>query len=82
MKKSDIIKILKGAKMQYAYNKDTRIYSAKFFIELPNKKKEERIFTMRVSKDFLEYSIADAKGNVLEMIKQEGSKLGHYDFRK
>lgn len=67
--------------MQYAYNKDTKIYSAKFFVDI-GKKKEERIFTMRVSKDFLEYSIADAKGNVLEMIKQEGSKLGHYDFRK
>ncbi|GEM_PF-2074413 len=81
MKKSDVINVLKNAKMQYAYDKNSKIYSAKFFVDV-GKKKEERIFTMRVSKDSLEYSIADSKGTVLEMIKQEGSKLGHYDFRK
>lgn len=76
------IKLLEKCEMKYAYNKDTKIYSTKFFLKKKGKIKEERTFTMRVSPNFLEYSLADKKGTVLEVMRQDGSKLKFLDFKK
>lgn len=81
MDSTKLAKVLEKCKMKYAYNKDTKIYSVKFYIKKEGKR-EERILTMRVSPQFIEYSIADGQGTVLEVIRQEDSKLKFMDFKK
>jgi hypothetical protein len=61
--------LFKNATMQYAYNQRQKIYSVK--VTLDNR---PRIITMRMGEDFTELSIADTKGNVLEVLRQEGGK--------
>ncbi len=61
--------LFKNATMQYAYNQRQKIYSVK--VTLDNR---PRIITMRIGEDFTELSIADTKGNVLEVLRQEGGK--------
>jgi len=61
--------LFKNAQMQYAYNQRQKIYSMK--VTLDNR---PRIITMRIGEDFTELSIADTKGNVLEVLRQEEGK--------
>ena len=68
--KKQIAKILSNAKMQYAYEGDKKIYTAKFTL-----KGKPRIFTMVLSQDSVEFSLSDLQGNVLEVITQQGSNL-------
>ncbi len=76
-----LIKILEKSQMKYAYHKDTKIYSVKYNLKGKGISKE-RVLTMRVSPKFLEYSIADGNGNILEIMKQEGAKLSFQSFAK
>lgn len=80
MKPKDLVKILAKSKMKYGYNKDTKIYTVKFFIKKGGKK-ELRILTVMAAPKFIEYSIADEKGNTLEMLRQEGSKIRFENFK-
>ncbi|MFA5049633.1 MAG: hypothetical protein WC501_01360 [Candidatus Micrarchaeia archaeon] len=77
-----LIKILEKSQMKYAYNKDTKIYSIRYNLKGAKGVFKERVLTMRVSPKFLEYSIADANGNILEIMKQEGAKLSFQNFAK
>jgi hypothetical protein len=61
--------LFKNAQMQYAYNQRQKVYSMKVVLD-----NRPRIITMRIGEDFTELSIADAKGNVLEVLRQEGGK--------
>ncbi len=61
--------LFKNAQMQYAYNQRQKIYSMKVVLD-----NRPRIITMRIGDDFTELSIADAKGNVLEVLRQEEGK--------
>ncbi len=61
--------LFKNASMQYAYNQRQKIYSMK--VTLDNR---PRIITMRIGDDFTELSIADTKGNILEVLRQEEGK--------
>ncbi len=61
--------LFKDCKVQYAYNQRQKIYSV--LVKLDNR---PRIITLRVGDDFTELSLADTKGNVLEIIKQEEGK--------
>ena len=77
MKKSTILKILKSAKTEYAYDNKQKIYSAKFFIN-----DKARILTMRLGKGFVEFSLADESGRVMEILKQEGNLVEFYQTKK
>jgi len=81
MKTNALSKLLSKSEMKYAYNKDTKIYSVKFYIKRKGKR-EERILSMLVSPKYLEYSIADKNGDILEVIRQEGRKIKYVDFKK
>ncbi len=61
--------LFKNAQMQYAYNQRQKIYSMKVLLD-----NRPRIITMRIGEDFTELSIADQKGNVLEVLRQEDGK--------
>jgi hypothetical protein len=61
--------LFKNAQMQYAYNQRQKIYSMKVVLD-----NRPRIITMRIGDDFTELSIADTKGNVLEVLRQEEGK--------
>ena len=77
-----LAKVLEQSKMKYGYNKDTKIYSVKFYIKKRKGVKSERTLTMRVSPKFLEYSLSDSKGNVLEVMRQDKAGLKFLDFKK
>ncbi|MDD5022954.1 MAG: hypothetical protein PHU63_02185 [Candidatus ainarchaeum sp.] len=79
--KDDFAKILEKSQMKYGYDKNTRIYSVKFYVKKAKGVKEERLLTMRVSPNFLEYSLADSKGKVLELLRQEGTAINFSDFK-
>jgi len=61
--------LFKNCQVQYAYNQRQKIYSIK--VNLDNR---PRIITVRVGEDFTELSLADLKGNVLEVLRQEDGK--------
>lgn len=77
-----LVRILEKSEMKYGYNKNTKIYSAKFYVKKAKGIKKERILSMLVSPKFLEYTLSDSKGNVLELIRQEGKKLNFSNFKK
>ncbi len=77
MDKEKILKILKNSKTQYAYDNKSRIYSAKFFIN-----GKPRVLTMRLGSDFVEFSLADEKGNVLEVLEQKGGNVSFTQVKK
>lgn len=55
----------------------TQIYS--MIVELNN---QPRIITVRVSSDFVEMSIADKNGNVLETLSHEKGQLKFMQFKQ
>jgi hypothetical protein len=61
--------LFKNADIQYAYNQRQKIYSMR--VVLNNR---PRIITMRIGENFTELSIADTKGNPLEVLRQEEGK--------
>lgn len=61
--------LFKDCQVQYAYNQRQDIYSIKTTLD-----NRPRIITVRVGKNFTELSLADQKGNVLEMARQEDGK--------
>ena len=77
MSKADLINLIKGAKFEYAYDKTRKIYSVKVFLN-----KKPRLLTMIVGNKYIEFSLSDVDGNVLEVMKQEGDKLNVLDYRK
>ena len=77
MSKTDLANLIKGSKFEYAYDKSRKIYSVKVFIN-----KSPRILTMIVGNNSLEFSLADSKGNVLEVLRQEAGKLSVSDYKK
>jgi len=77
MTKTDLVNLIKGSKFEYAYDKSRKIYSVKVSLN-----KKPRILTMIVGPSYLEFSLADTNGNVLELLRQEGSKINVVDYKK
>lgn len=77
MSKTDLINLIKNSKFEYAYDKSRKIYSVKVFLN-----KKPRILTMILGNDYIEFSLADIKGNVLEILRQQGSKIDVIDYKK
>ncbi len=77
MTKKDLVDLIRGSKFEYAYDKDRKIYSVKVFLN-----KEPRILTMIVGGTYLEYSLSDEGGNVLEVLRQEAGNLQVTDYKK
>jgi hypothetical protein len=61
--------IFKNCKVQYAYNQRQKIYSISASLY-----GRPRIITVRVGEKFMEISLANSKGRVLEIIRQEDRK--------
>ncbi|MCI0503878.1 hypothetical protein L0Y65_04150 [Candidatus Micrarchaeota archaeon] len=61
--------LYKGCKVEYGYNQRQRIYSIKVMLD-----NRPRIITVRVGENFTEMSLADQKGNVLEVLRQDDAK--------
>jgi len=61
--------IFKNCKVQYAYNQRQKIYSVSAMLD-----GRPRIITMRVGENFTDVSLADQKGNLLEVLRQEDRK--------
>jgi len=61
--------LFKNAKVQYAYNQRQKIYSVKVMLD-----NRPRIVTLRVGDNFTELSLADQKGKVLEVLREEDGK--------
>jgi len=61
--------IFKNCKVEYGYNQRQKIYSIKVMLD-----NRPRIITVRVGEAFTEVSLADQKGNVLEVLRQENGK--------
>ena len=61
--------LFKNAKVQYAYNQRQKIYSVKVMLD-----NRPRILTLRVGDNFTELSLADQKGKVLEVLREEDGK--------
>ncbi|MBI5047108.1 hypothetical protein HZC07_05265 [Candidatus Micrarchaeota archaeon] len=64
-----IADLFKNCKVQYAYNQRQKIYSATVMLD-----NRPRIVTLRVGENFTELSLADQKGNILEIVRQEEGK--------
>ena len=62
--------LFKNCKVQYGYNQRQKIYSIQ--VDLDNR---PRIITIRAGENFTEVSLADQKGKVLEMLRQEGRSI-------
>lgn len=62
--------LFKNCKTQYAYDKKEKIYTV--MVTLDNR---PRIMTFRVGNNYTEISIANKKGEVLEILRQEGSNI-------
>lgn len=77
MTKADLTGLIKGSKFEYAYDRNRRIYSVKVSLN-----KKPRLLTMIVGTGYLEFSLADLQGNVLEVLKQEGNTLNVCDYKK
>lgn len=58
-----------NAQVQYAYNQRQQIYSMSVMLD-----NRPRILTLRVGENFTELSLADRKGNVLEMLREEDGR--------
>jgi hypothetical protein len=61
--------LYKGCKVEYGYNQRQKIYSIKVMLD-----NRPRIITVRVGENFTEMSLADQKGNVLEVLRQDEGK--------
>jgi hypothetical protein len=61
--------LFKNCKVEYGYNQRQKIYSVKVMLD-----GRPRIITVRVGENFTELSLADQKGNVLEVLRQEDGK--------
>ncbi|NYZ73950.1 hypothetical protein H0O00_02300 [Candidatus Micrarchaeota archaeon] len=61
--------IFKDCKTQYAYNQRQKIYSVSAMLEA-----RPRIITVRLGDNFTELSLADQKGNLLEVLRQDDGK--------
>jgi hypothetical protein len=61
--------LFKNCKVEYGYNQRQKIYSVKVMLD-----GRPRIITVRVGESFTELSLADQKGNVLEVLRQEDGK--------
>ncbi|HSB47577.1 MAG TPA: hypothetical protein VLD37_06195 [Candidatus Bilamarchaeum sp.] len=61
--------LFKNCKVEYGYNQRQKIYSVKVMLD-----GRPRIITVRVGDSFTELSLADQKGNVLEVLRQEDGK--------
>jgi hypothetical protein len=61
--------LFKNCKVEYGYNQRQKIYSVKVMLD-----GRPRIITVRVGDNFTELSLADQKGNVLEVLRQEDGK--------
>jgi hypothetical protein len=64
--KKSIPDLFDNCKCQYAYNQRQRIYSTK--VTLDNR---PRVITLRIGENFMELSLSDLDGNILEMARQE-----------
>ena len=62
--------LFKNCKAQYAYDKKGKIYTV--MVTLDNR---PRILTFRVGDNFTEISIANKKGDILEILRQEGNDI-------
>ena len=62
--------IFKGCKVQYSFDNNQKIYSAKVFLE-----GRPRIMTLRVGADFTELSLADENGKLLEILREKKGKV-------
>lgn len=61
--------LFENCKYQYAYNQRQKIYSAK--VSLDNR---PRILTLRIGQNFMELSLTDQDGNVLEVAREEDGR--------
>lgn len=61
--------LFKNCKVEYGYNQRQKIYSVKVMLD-----NRPRIITVRVGENFTELSLADQKGAVLEVLRQEDGK--------
>ncbi len=61
--------VFKDCKVQYAYNQRQKIYSISAMLD-----NRPRIITERVGDNFMDISLADQKGNLLEVLRQEDTK--------
>lgn len=68
----------KGCEIQYAYGKDTDIYSVR--VKFPYE--PVRILTVKIGKDSTELSLADEKGNPLQVLEQKGSHIVFNDYTR
>lgn len=66
-----------NAKIQYAYDKEHKIYSMVVWLN-----KQPRILTFRVGKNLVEVSLADLNGNVLEVLSHENGHLKYMGKKK
>ena len=64
------LKDFKGCDVQYAYGKDSQVYSMKV-----NFKGKPMILTVRVGKDIMDMTLTDMNGKVMEYIGQKGDKV-------
>ncbi|MFH1222004.1 MAG: hypothetical protein V1492_02875 [Candidatus Micrarchaeota archaeon] len=62
--------LFENCKVQYAYDGKQKIYSMLIYFN-----KRPRILTIRVGSDFLEASLANSKGEVLEVLSQEKGEM-------
>lgn len=61
--------LFKNCKVEYGYNQRQKIYSVKVMLD-----GRPRIITVRVGENFTELSLADQKGNPLEVLRQEDGR--------
>ncbi|MBN1170463.1 hypothetical protein JXA56_05530 [Candidatus Micrarchaeota archaeon] len=61
--------LFKNAKVQYAYNQRQKIYSVEVILD-----NRPRILTLRVGDNFTELSLADKKGKILEVLREEDGR--------
>ncbi|MFN7991701.1 MAG: hypothetical protein U0R44_06095 [Candidatus Micrarchaeia archaeon] len=61
--------LFKNCKVEYGYNQRQKIYSVKVSLD-----GRPRIITVRVGDNFTELSLADMKGTVLEVLREEDGK--------
>ncbi len=61
--------LFKNAQVQFAYNQRQKIYSIRTILD-----NRPRIITLRVGDNFMELSLADQNGNLLEVVREEVGK--------
>ncbi len=65
------LKNFKGSTVQYAFDKDSRVYSVKVTF-----KGQPYILTMKAGQNSLDMLLTDLKGSIVEHVYQDGSKAG------